>query len=332
MKEASYYQKIEGGFVKCLLCPRNCTIPKGKSGFCNVRKNISGILYSLSYGNPIALNSDPIEKKPFFHFLPGSSAFSIGTFGCNLSCLNCQNWEMSRGIPKERDLGISPKEIVSLAVENRCKTISFTYNEPTVFFEYALDIAKLAKKSGLRTSFVSNGYINEKPLLEISKYLDADNVDLKGFLPGFYRKVCSAELNPVLNSLLLLKKKRVHLEITNLIIPGLNDNMEDIERMCIWIKENLGRDVPLHFSRFFPMYKMENIQETPIKTLERAYSAAKKYLDYVYVGNVAIGKENTFCPNCKKMLIERFGFSVAKNSIKDGKCGFCGREISGVWK
>ncbi len=334
MKEAKYYKKIEDKKVRCELCPRECIISDGKYGFCSARKNIEGKLYSMVYEKPIALNDDPIEKKPLFHFLPGTRAFSIGTVGCNLACLHCQNWEMSRATPEQYPVeSVSPEKIVELAVASGCKSVSFTYNEPTVFYEYALDTAKLAKKAGFKTTFVSNGYINKEPLIELSKYLDGDNVDLKGFNPDFYKKVCSAELEPVLETLLTLKEKGVWLEITNLVIPGFNDNFKEIEDMCVWISKNLGKNVPLHFSRFFPMYKMTNVPDTPLQTLQKAYSIAKKHLDYVYVGNIVTEMENTYCPNCKKLLIERGGFfGVYQNNVIDGKCKFCNYEIAGVWK
>lgn len=333
MKEASYYKKLKDETVQCVLCPKECVIKKDSYGFCNARKNINGKLYSVVYSNPCAVHIDPIEKKPLYHFLPGSKALSVGTIGCNLECKHCQNWTMSRAKPEEITIqNISPEEIVEIAIKNNCKIISYTYNEPTVFFEYMLDCAKIAKKKGLKNTIVSNGFINEEPLKELCKYIDGANIDLKAFNNKFYKDTCSAWLEPVLNSLKILKQKKVWLEVTNLIIPTLNDDLDEIKKMCIWIKENLGIDVPLHFTGFYPSYKLLNLPGTSPEILKKARKAALNIgIKYSYVGNVFAAEENnTYCPKCGKLLIERSGFDTIKNNIKNNKCS-CGEKIEGVF-
>ena len=333
MKEALYWKKKENSTVQCFLCPRQCIIKEGNVGFCRVRKNIKGKLQSLIYGKVSSAVVDPIEKKPLFHFLPGSKAYSIGTVGCNLRCLHCQNWEISQadincGFLRE----MSPEEIVDAAIKENCRSISYTYNDPIIFYEYALDTAKLAKKKGLKNTIVSNGFINREPLKEWIKYIDAANIDLKGFTDKFYKEITTAWLEPVLETLKFLKDK-IWLEVTNLIIPGQNDNMDDIKKMCEWIKNNLGTDVPLHFSRFWPYYKMQDVPPTREETLTKARDIALRTgLNYVYIGNISIeNTENTFCPKCKKLLIERKGFTVTNNNMENSKCS-CGEKIAGVWE
>jgi len=330
MKEAMFYKKLKDKKVQCNLCPHNCTINEDDTGKCNVRKNIKGKLYSLVYNKPCAIQVENIEKKPLYHFLPGSKVLSIGTFGCQLDCWNCQNNNISQANPEKYQINeVSAEEIVKLSEENNCKSIAYTYTEFTVFYEYALDIAKLAKKKGIKNVIVSNGYINEKPLKELCKYIDGANIDLKSLDNNFYKKYCGARLSPVLNSLKILKEKKVYFEITNLIIPEMNDKKKDIERLVKWINENLG-NVVLHFSRFFPMYKLQDKNETSIKTMEIASKIGSKYLDYVYLGN--IGKENnTYCKKCKKLLIQRKGYDIGRINIKKGKCTGCSNKITGVW-
>jgi len=330
MKEAMFYKKLKDKKVQCNLCPHNCTINEDDTGKCNVRKNIKGKLYSLVYNKPCAIQVENIEKKPLYHFLPGSKVLSIGTFGCQLDCWNCQNYNISQANPEKYQINeVSAEEIVKLSEENNCKSIAYTYTEFTVFYEYALDIAKLAKKKGIKNVIVSNGYINEKPLKELCKYIDGANIDLKSLDNNFYKKYCGARLSPVLNSLKILKEKKVYFEITNLIIPEMNDKKKDIERLVKWINENLG-NVVLHFSRFFPMYKLQDKNETSIKTMEIASKIGSKYLDYVYLGN--IGKENnTYCKKCKKLLIQRKGYDIGRINIKKGKCTGCSNKITGVW-
>lgn len=333
MKEAMYYTKKKQDLVECGLCPHNCVIADKKVGICRVRQNKGGKLYSLNYAKPVALHLDPIEKKPLFHFLPGKSVFSIGTVGCNMGCLHCQNWDISKANPLDYDTKeVLPEETVELAIQNRSKIIAYTYNEPTIFYEYAYECSKLAKQKGLRNVIVSNGFINPEPLKEWCKYLDAANIDLKAFNEDFYEKMCMARLKPVLESLKILKTNNVFFEITNLIIPTKNDDFNEIEEMCVWIAKNLGKDVPLHFSRFHPDYKLKDIQPTPQETLLKAKEIAVNYLDYVYVGNIITKEhENTYCPKCKELLVQRFGFGILKNNIKDSKCPKCSHQIPGVW-
>jgi len=336
LKEALFYQKLENKAVQCHLCPRNCFIPKGGRGFCGIRENRDGTLYTLSYAKVVSFNDiDPIEKKPLFHFFPGTRTFSIATAGCNLKCKFCQNWEISQKRTEEVDyIYLEPAELVKRVRESARPTIAYTYTEPTIFYEYMLETAKLARQQGLKNIMHSNGYINEAPLRQLAKYLDAANIDLKGFTDEYYAKLTEGTLEPVLESLKILKEEGVHLEITNLVLPGYNDDPETIRKMCLWIKENLGEDTPLHFSRFHPMYKLVSLSPTPVETLEKARKIAlDSGLKYVYIGNVAGHPgENSYCPKCKNMLIERRGYFILQNNIKDGKCKFCGEKIAGIWK
>ncbi|MBW2996510.1 AmmeMemoRadiSam system radical SAM enzyme [Candidatus Woesearchaeota archaeon] len=288
MKEARHYKKLDKKKVQCGICPRNCVIKNRERGFCRVRENKDGKLYSLVYSAPCSVNIDPIEKKPLYHFLPGTKTYSIGTAGCNLRCKFCQNWQISQAMPEDIPfLKLSPEKIVEEAIANGCESIAYTYTEPAIFFEYVMDIAKLAKEKGLKNIAVSNGFINEKPLLEMCKVIDAFNIDLKSFSEEFYRKYTGAWLKPVLASLKTIKKEGVWLEVTNLIIPGLNDGVDEIKRICLWIKGQLGDDVPVHFSRFFPNYLMQDIEPTPKETLFKAEEIAKKVgLKHVYLGNI----------------------------------------------
>ncbi|MDP2941212.1 MAG: AmmeMemoRadiSam system radical SAM enzyme [Candidatus Omnitrophota bacterium] len=336
LKEALYYRKLDGKVVQCQLCPRLCVIPDGKRGFCRVRQNTSGKLYSLSYAKPVSLNGlDPIEKKPLFHFLPGTRTFSVATAGCNLKCKFCQNWEISQRSTEEVDFTyLEPEELARRVKESGLPTIAYTYSEPTIFYEYMLETAKLAKKAGLKNIMHSSGYINEEPLRELSKYLDAANIDLKGFSEEYYAKISEGGLAPVLKTLQVLRQEGVHLEITNLILPGYNDDEQTLRQMCLWIKENLGADTPLHFSRFFPMYQMAALNPTPPETLEKARNIAFGCgLKYVFIGNLAGNPaESTYCPKCGKILIKRAGYMIEEINLIDGKCKFCGERIAGVWK
>lgn len=319
--------------VQCELCPTECVLEDYQVGGCKVRINKGGVLYSLVYGKPCAVAVDPIEKKPFFHFLPATTAFSIATAGCVLGCKFCQNWQISQAKPEETDnQDLMPDEVVRQAIFYNCKTITYTYTEPTVFYEYMYDTAKIAKNLDLKNAMHTCGYINEKPLLELTRYMDAADVDLKAFTEDFYNRICGGRLKPVLEALVLLKKQGVWLEITNLVIPTLNDDMLKIKEMCKWIAENLGTDVPLHFSRFFPYYKLKDLPPTPFETLKDARNTAiDAGLKYVYIGNLRSEAENTYCPGCKKLLIERIGYNVKSNNIKNKRCIFCGTVISGVW-
>jgi len=335
-KEALYWEKSKGNVVNCLLCPRRCIIPEGQRGYCQVRVNKGGKLFTLGYNNPVAVVVDPIEKKPFFHILPKSGAFSIAIAGCNLRCIFCQNWHISQSRPDETiNYNLRPQDIVALAKKYNCPSVVFTYTEPTIFYEYMSDVAKLAKKEGLFVGMHSCGYINPEPLGELLKYMDFVNVDLKSFSEDFYNELClGAHLEPVLNTLKMVKEAGVHLEITNLVIPTKNDSPQKIREMCEWIRDNLGLDVPVHFSRFYPQYKLKNLPPTPIQTLRKAYEIAKEVgLKYVYIGNVpGIEEESTFCPQCGNILIRRVGYSILENNVVKGRCKFCGEEIYGIWE
>jgi pyruvate formate lyase activating enzyme len=319
--------------VQCELCPNACVLEPGQHSRCRARMNKNGVLYSVVYGKPCAVHIDPIEKKPFFHFLPGTRAFSIATAGCVLSCKFCQNWQISQARPEDTDTyDMPPAKVVSNAISYQCRSVTYTYTEPTVLYEYMYDTAGIAKKQGLKNTMHSCGYINEKPLRTLSKYMDAADVDLKGFTEDFYSRICGGSLKPVLNALTVLKDEGVWLEITNLIIPTLNDDLKKIRDMSGWIVRNLGADVPVHFSRFFPHYKLTNLPPTPLEILESARKTAiDAGLKFVYVGNIRHEGESTFCPQCKKLLVERIGYFVKQNHILSGRCTFCNTAIAGVW-
>ncbi|MEZ0344798.1 MAG: AmmeMemoRadiSam system radical SAM enzyme [Caldimicrobium sp.] len=337
MKEALLYEKLEDKKVCCNLCNHHCLIDPDKTGICGVRLNRDGILYTLVYGKVIAENVDPIEKKPLYHFLPGSYSYSIATVGCNFQCSFCQNFEISQyprlyqgRIPGE---DISPNVVVERALATNSKSISYTYTEPTIYFEFALDCAKIASSKGLKNVFVSNGYMTKEALDLIKPYLHGINVDLKAFKEDFYLKICKAKLKPVLENLKYLKKLRIWVEITTLIIPGLNDSESELRDIARFIRDELGPETPWHISRFYPQFRMLDRPRTPVETLERAYEIGKEEgLYFIYVGNVpGHDKENTYCPKCDALLIERYGFSVLQNRLKDGTCSHCGFEIAGVW-
>lgn len=332
---AKYFEKLSGGMVQCHLCPNHCILAKGEIGKCKARKNINGNLYSLVYGKIAALHVDPIEKKPFFHVLPGEKAFSIATTGCNLQCKFCQNWQISQVFPWDVETKeMTPEKVIEEAIKSGSKTIAFTYNEPTIFYEYMLDIAKLAKQKGLKTLVVSSGYINPDPLKELLPYIDAYKIDFKGFSNKFYREMTNyGRVEPVLEAMKIIKESGVWLEIVNLVIPGQNDSEEDLKNLILWIKENLGTEVPLHFTRFFSDYKLLNVPPTPIETLKKARKMAMDLgLKYVYIGNVDdIEGSTTYCPESKKPAIIRKGYFVVENNLKDGYCE-TGEKIPGIWK
>jgi pyruvate formate lyase activating enzyme len=332
MKEASYYETIEENKVKCVLCPRKCNLKPDQTGFCRVRRNIKGKLYSLVYERIIAANIDPIEKKPLFHFLPGKKVFSIGTVGCTLRCKHCQNYDTSQATPEEmpgKELKV--EDVIKIAKENDCEIISYTYTEPTVFYEYMLDTAKLAKKQGIKNVMVTNGFIEQPPLKELLKYMDGFNVDLKYFNDQTYRKNSTAWLPPILETIKTIAKSDKWLEITNLIIPTINDDEKEIKEMCEWIKKNIGTRVPIHFTAFYPCYKLQDVPPTPLKSLEKAYEIAKG-LKYIYIGNLRDpDKESTFCPKCGKKIIERQGYSIPKSNMEQGGCKFCKEKIDGLF-
>lgn len=338
MREALLYESLEEKKVRCNLCNHHCIIQPGKTGICGVRKNEGGILYSLVYGKVIAENVDPIEKKPLYHFLPGSFSYSIATIGCNFRCSFCQNFEISQHphlypgqIPGKRR---TPEDIVRLASESGSKSISYTYTEPTIFFEFAFDCACLAVEKGIKNVFVSNGYMSKASIDIIAPYLHGINVDLKAFTEGFYQRLCKAKLKPVLDNLIYLKTKGLWVEITTLVIPEENDSEEELRAIARFIRDNLGPETPWHVSRFYPQFKMTNKPYTPVETLLRAYYIGKEEgLYYVYIGNVrGIEGENTYCPKCNTLLIERYGFTVLKMALREGRCPSCGFTISGIWK
>jgi pyruvate formate lyase activating enzyme len=326
----------EDGSVKCLLCPKKCRVSVGKRGACKVRENRGGKYKTLVHSRTVAKNVDPVEKKPLYHFLPSTKAFSIATAGCNIECKFCQNWQISQSFPEKLDSEyLSPEKVVSLA-ENKfkCPTIAYTYSEPTVFYEYMYDTAKLGKEKGIRSVMISNGFMNEKPLRELCKNLSAVKIDLKAFTEKFYKETCSGELKPVLNTLKVLKDIGIWFEIVVLIIPTLNDSEKENREMCRWIVKNLGPDVPIHYSQFHSTYKIRNLPRTPIKTLERCHDIAKEEgINYAYLGNVWTHKyASTFCPGCGKVLIKRQGYHTEIVGLKEGKCEKCGKIIPGVWK
>jgi pyruvate formate lyase activating enzyme len=334
-KEAKFWEKIGTGQVQCLLCPRECIIENGKTGVCTVRKNVEGKLESLVYAKPCSVNVDPVEKKPLFHFMPGTDTLSIATPGCNLRCVFCQNWSISQALPGEvESINLMPEEVVALAKKDKCPSISYTYSEPTVFYEYMYDTAWLAKQHGIKNVWVTCGYINPEPLKQLCGVIDAANVDLKGFSNKVYRWIGGGKLEPVLETLKILKEKGVWVEAGYLVIPTVNDNMEDIKLMLDWYIKNLGPDVPLHLLRFFPQHKLTNLPATPVSTLEKIYDEAKKRgIHYVYLGNVPGHKaNNTYCHRCGKLIIERQGYFLKQVNLIEGKCKFCGQKIPGVWK
>jgi pyruvate formate lyase activating enzyme len=331
---ALYYETRAGGIVRCVLCPNRCVLADGQLGICRARKNVGGKLYSLVYGKIAALHVDPIEKKPFFHVLPGSKSFSLATPGCNMRCLFCQNWEISQAFPWEVPTRyMSPEEIVEGALKSGSQSIAFTYTEPIIFYEYMLDVAKLAQQKKIKTVVVSNGYINPEPLKELLKYVDAYKVDLKAFNDAFYADLTGGDRESVLNSLKVIRESGVWLEIVTLLIPGRNDSEQEIRALARWVKENLGPDVPLHFSRFHPQYKLQNVPPTPPETIIRAWNIAREEgLRYVYTGNVRYPPgETTFCPETGEPVIERQAYFVVRNRLNKGVCP-SGYKMPGVWE
>jgi len=332
-KEVFYFDK-KGDTVICKVCPHNCNIILGGIGFCRSKVNDNGTLYSIAYSNPCSLSIDPIEKKPLFHFLPQSKTFSLAVAGCNFRCLNCQNWPISQVSPADTEnYELLPEKALDLAFDNDCASISFTYSEPVTFYEYIFDIACLAKERGMSTVLVSNGYINEKPLRNLTRYIDAANIDLKTFDEKKHFELTKGHLKHVLNTLKILRDEGVWVEITNLIIPQWSDDMDIVKRMCEWLAENDMSYFPLHFSRFSPMHKLKNVPATPVSLIKNACNIAKESgIKYVYMGNIHGDKgENTYCPECNKLLIERNGFSVFENNIVSRKCRFCNCVIDGIW-
>jgi pyruvate formate lyase activating enzyme len=330
MHEALQYVKTENNAVQCSLCNHRCKIKEGGHGICGVRHNEKGTLYAMTYGKISAEAIDPIEKKPLFHYLPGTLSYSLGGIGCNFHCQHCQNWHISRATLEGASMrNLAPTEGVSRAVESGSTSISWTYNEPTIWHEYALDMGRLACKKGLGTIYVTNGYITEEALRELSPMLDAFRVDLKAFSDDFYKKICGAHLQPVLDSTVLARELGMHIETVTLVIPGLNDSMEEMESLIRWVIGHLGPATPMHFSAFHPDYKMTDRGATPVATLEKIYKKAKELgLRFPYLGNVYNHQyENTYCPVCGAMLIERQGFSIRYRDLDGQQCKKCGEKI-----
>ena len=333
MREALFQVDTPRG-VRCMICPNECTLKPGELSDCHNRINIDGKLYTMAYGNPCAVHVDPVEKKPLNHFLPGTRAFSIATAGCNLACLNCQNWTISQKSPTETtNVDLPPQKVITQAQKTGCSSVAFTYSEPITFYEYTHDTAVLAHKSGIRNIMVSAGYIHEEPLRKLCKVIDAANIDLKSFRESIYLKLNAGKLQPVLDGLKIFHDEGVWLEITNLVVPGWTDDLGMIREMCVWLRENELYRYPLHFSRFYPQYKLTKLPPTPVATLLKAREIAlDEGIWFVYIGNVPISEgSNTYCPECHKLLIERRGYSILKNEVTGGKCPACGHEIPGVW-
>jgi pyruvate formate lyase activating enzyme len=332
-KEAMFYTAMPQG-MKCELCPNGCVVKPNDLGLCKTRKNYNGKLYTIAYGNPCSFNNDPIEKKPLFHFMPTTKAFSIATAGCTFACLNCQNWEISQISPLEsKNIDMMPERVIENALMDKAQSVAYTYSEPIAFYEYVYDTAKLARAKGLKNLLISNGYINEKPLRNLCKVIDAANINLKSFDNDIYMKLNGGMLQPILNTLRIMKEEGVWLEITNLIVPTWTDNMDMFKRMSDWLYANGFKDNPLHILRFTPMHKLTQLPYTSVPVLEKARNIALNAgLKYVYIGNVpGHAGESTICPKCKKVLIERQGFSVTIYNIRNGACKFCNEKIAGVW-
>lgn len=332
--EAFLYETLEDKKVRCNLCCHRCVVKAGQRGICAVRENRDGVLHTLVFGKLIARHIDPIEKKPLYHFYPGSTAYSIATPGCNFKCQWCQNWEIAQ-MPREQGFiagrEITPQQIVKDVIANKSKSIAYTYTEPTIFFEFTHDIAKLAHANGIKNIYVTNGYMTPEMLDFMHPALDAANVDLKAFQDKTYKRYVGSGLQPVLDSLLKMKALGIWIEITTLVIPGINDDYAELREIARFIATQLGPETPWHLSRFFPHYQMSNIPPTPVSTLERALEISKdEGLLYVYLGNVG-GESNTHCPHCKQLLIRRRGYRIGETNIEKGKCHHCNTKISGVW-
>lgn len=340
MKKATLYEQLKDNKVRCTACSHYCQISPGKTGVCGVRQNCDGALQLLVYNHPIAVNLDPIEKKPLFHFLPGTQIFSLGTVGCNFGCDFCQNWDISQVSKTDKDFDWEsageawlPEDIVNYCQHHGIPAIAYTYNEPTIFIEYAYDIAKLAHNAGIKNVFVTNGYGSAEVYDYIGKYLDAANVDLKSFNPEYYQKICHAKIKPVLENIKLLHERGIWVEVTTLIVPGQNDDPGELTQLAEFIAK-IDPNIPWHISRFFPQYKMQNLGPTPLKTLEQAYDIGTRAgLKYIYVGNITDSShETTICPKCHKAVIERVGYQLNGLNLKDGRCKYCQTKLPGVWK
>ncbi len=331
-RDAQFWEAGDG-VVTCKLCPRFCVIRPGATSPCRTRQNSGGTLKTIGYANPCAVHVDPIEKKPLYHVLPGAKAFSIAIAGCNLRCKNCQNYTISQASPLDTpNMNYPPKKVVEEAKRSGCTTIAYTYSEPIVWYEYMYDTAKLAHQAGLKNLMITCGYINPDPLKALAPYIDAANIDLKSFSNNIYKKLNAGRLQPVLDTITLSLSLGIWVEITNLIVPEWTDDLKMIRKMCQWIVQSVGKEVPIHFSRFHPMYKLAHLYPTPKKVLTAARNIAKEEgLRFIYVGNVAGTDSNTYCPQCNRPVIKRYGYLVTSNKIKDGKCSFCGYTINGIW-
>lgn len=330
--EARYYKKLEEGGIECNICPRHCRITDLERGYCGARENREDVYYTLVYGLPCAMNIDPIEKKPLYHFHPGTTAFSIATAGCNVNCKCCQNWDISQSRPEQtNNIKLPPKDVIAVCRERKIPTIAYTYSEPIVFYEYMYDTAKLGHERGIKSVMITGGYIEKEPLAELIPQLDAIKVDLKAIRQEYYRDYVDGELKPVLDGLIQMRKAGIWLELVYLVIPTLNDTDDEFKELAQWIRTNLGSDVPIHFSRFHPQYLLKNLPMTPEKTLQRAHDISKAVgLDYVYLGNIpGHPAESTYCPQCGDVLIERRGYRINPRNLNGHKCGSCGREIPG---
>jgi pyruvate formate lyase activating enzyme len=327
------YQEESARGIVCRICPNECTLKEGEVSDCRNRIVRNSKLYTMAFGNPCAANIDPVEKKPLYHFLPGSAAFSIATAGCNFACLNCQNWTISQTSPdKTRNYDLPPADVVANAISGNCRSIAYTYSEPVTFYEYVYETSKLAHARGIKNIMVSNGYINKEPLTELCKFIDGANIDLKSFSDSTYLKLNGGKLQPVLDALKTYRDAGVWLEITNLIVPSWTDKPDEIKLMCRWLADNGFTETPIHFSRFQPQYKLQHLPPTPLGILNTAADIAREAgMKYIYIDNVpGTGIDDTYCPSCKQKVIERVGFRIISNKLRDGKCS-CGTVIPGVW-
>ncbi len=333
-KKIAMFQEETARGIMCRICPNECVLKEGELSKCNNRKVHNSKLFTLAFGNPCSANVDPVEKKPFYHFLPGSRAYSIATAGCNLVCLNCQNWTISQTSPdKTRNYEMMPEKVVEECINNGCSSIAYTYSEPVTFYEYVFETATVARKAGVKNIIKSNGYINAEPLKKLCSVIDGANIDLKAFSESTYLKLTGGKLQPVLDTLKVYKDMGVWLEITNLVVPTWTDNLDDIRKMCIWLNNNGFQNTPIHFSRFYPMHKLEQLPPTPVDILNSAYTIAKEEgLKYVYTGNIP-GNEmsDTKCPSCNETVVVRQGYRITANRINEGKCSKCGTTIDGIW-
>ncbi|MFB3785515.1 MAG: AmmeMemoRadiSam system radical SAM enzyme [bacterium] len=333
--EALHYEKVEDLKILCQLCPKECQVADGERGYCGVRENHQGIYHTLVYGRPCTLHIDPIEKKPLFHYRPGTAAFSLATAGCNMECSFCQNWDISQFRPEQIQMfDLPPARTAKLAADSQSPTIAYTYSEPVIYYEYMLDTAQAARELGVGSVMISNGFIQEKPLRQLLRQLTGVKIDFKGFTESFYKDSCKGELQPVLRALEVIREEKVWLELVVLIIPTLNDSDAENQGMAKWIQEHLGLDVPVHLTRFSPNYKLKNIPATPVKTLERLAKIMRgEGLRYVYIGNVpGHPAENTLCPQCGEMVIRRLGFRSSLEGLEKGCCKKCKTPIPGVWE